>query len=164
MLIRYGDDLYRFCLHIMRKRENADDLYQETVLKAFEKAEFIEKNGNPKAYFFSIAAKLSHNYFRKEKRRGIPISVDDEELIIADINENVAEGAEKSQLYAAIRKATAELDEKYRIPLVLYYFDERGIDFISEVMGIPAGTVKSRLFKARSLIGNILKKGGFLDG
>ena len=163
MLIRYGDDLYRFCLHIMRKKETADDLYQDTVLKAFEKAEVIEKSGNPRAYLFSVAAKLAHNYFRKEKRRGVSISVDEENFDIADLSGNVAENSEKRQLYEAVRRAVMELDEKYRVPLVLYYFDEKGIEFISDVMAIPKGTVKSRLFKARELLEKKLKKGGFAD-
>jgi RNA polymerase sigma-70 factor (ECF subfamily) len=61
----------------------------------------------------------------------------------------------------ALRKAVASLEEKYRIPVVLYYFDEQNIGFISNTMKIPEGTVKSRLHKARTLIGEALKKEGF---
>ena len=64
----------------------------------------------------------------------------------------------------ALRNAVASLEEKYRIPIVLYYFDEQNIGFISEVMKIPEGTVKSRLHKARSLIAEALKKEGFDNG
>ena len=73
LLSVYGDDIYRFCFHLMRSRENADDLYQDTVLTAFRKADFINISENPKAYLLSVAVKLSHNFFRKEKRLNLGV-------------------------------------------------------------------------------------------
>lgn len=156
-----GDDIYRFCLHIAFKRDRADDLYQETALTAFRKSEEIQAGSNPKAYIFSIAVKLSHNAFRKSKRRGEDTAVPiDEEPHKAD-GVCVEREAENEELKRAVRRAVASLDEKLRVPLTLYYFDERGIEFISEVMNIPQGTVKSRLHKARSVVRRRLSEGGY---
>lgn len=158
----HGNDIYRFCVHIMRNRENADDLYQDTVLTAFRKADTLNISENPKSYLLSIAVKLSRNYFRKEKRKNV-ISSDDDTLNNLTDNSDIQSAAEEQALKTALRKAISELDEKYRIPVVLYYFDEHKLEFISEIMRLPQGTIKSRLHKARLLIAEKLKKEGFTD-
>ncbi len=158
----HGNDIYRFCLHIMRNRENADDLYQDTVLTAFRKADTLKLSENPKSYLLSVAVKLSHNFFRREKRKNEKIVLPaDETLDNLPDHADIQLSAEEKALKSALRKAVAELDEKYRIPVVLYYFDEQNVGFISEVMKLPQGTVKSRLHKARELIAEKLKKEGF---
>ena len=158
----YGNDIYRFCLHIMRNKENADDLYQDTVLTAFRKADVLNISENPKSYLLSVAVKLSHNFFRKEKRKSEKIILSaDETLNNFPDNADIQLSTEKEAMRIALRKAVASLEEKYRIPVVLYYFDEQNIGFISNIMKIPEGTVKSRLHKARTLIAEALKKEGF---
>ena len=158
----YGNDIYRFCLHIMRNREDADDLYQDTVLTAFRKADIINLSENPKSYLLSVAVKLSHNFFRKEKRKNQKIILSaDETLAAIPDNADIQLSTEEKALKTALRNAVSKLEEKHRIPVVLYYFDQQNIDFISQVMKIPAGTVKSRLHKARALIAETLKKEGF---
>ncbi len=158
----YGNDIYRFCLHIMRNKENADDLYQDTVLTAFRKADVLNISENPKSYLLSVAVKLSHNFFRKEKRRNQKnISLANETLDNLPDLANIEITTEEKALKSALRNAVAQLDEKYRIPVVLYYFDEQNLGYISRIMKIPEGTVKSRLYKARTLIVEILKKEGF---
>lgn len=158
----YGNDVYRFCLHIMRNKENADDLYQDTVLTAFKKADVLNLSENPKSYLLSVAVKLSHNFFRKEKRKNEKIILSaDEALNSLPDNADIQLSTEEEAMKIALRKAVASLEEKYRIPVVLYYFDEQNIGFISNIMKIPDGTVKSRLHKARALIAETLKREGF---
>ena len=155
----YGNDVYRFCMYIMRNKENADDLYQDTVLTAFRKAETLELSENPRSYLLSVAVKLSHNFFRKEKRKNEHIVSPEPEMLdnLAD-DTDVQADAEKAELKAALRRAVSELDEKYRVPVVLYYFDDQNLAYISEIMNLPPGTVKSRLHKARELLAAKLKK------
>lgn len=157
-----GDDVYRFCFHLMQSKENADDLYQDTVLTAFRKADVINISENPKSYLISIAIKLSHSFFRREKRKSdkILLSADEITDTLPD-DADIQSEEETAALKAALRRAVSELEEKYRLPVVLYYFDEQNIGFVSEVMKIPPGTVKSRLHKARELIAEKLRKEGF---
>ena len=158
----YGNDIYRFCLHIMHNRENADDLYQDTVLTAFRKVDTLNLSDNPKSYLLSVAVKLSHNFFRKEKRKNEKIILSaDETLNALPDNNDIRLSSEEKALKAALRKAVTSLEEKYRIPVMLYYFDEQNLGYISKIMKIPEGTVKSRLHKARTLIAEILRKEGF---
>lgn len=159
-----GNEVYRFCLRLTCNRDKADDLYQDTALTAFRKSDKIELSGNPKSYIFSVAVRLAHNAFKKSQRRGenTAASVEDEEYDLADAAD-IEQTAENAQLRRAVRQAVAALDEKYRVPLTLYYFDEHGIDFISEVMKIPQGTVKSRLHTARELVRRHLEKEGYTN-
>lgn len=160
----YEKDMYRFCLHLTCSKDVADDLYQDTALVAFEKADQIEATNNPRAYLFSIAVKLSHNFFRKEKRRNdikpIVYGDDDYEMISSDFD--LEKSVEDKERNAMIKRAINRLEEKFRIPFVLYYFDERGIEFIATVMKLPVGTIKSRLHKARMLLKMELEKEGLV--
>lgn len=165
LLSIHENDIYRFCMHIMHNKENADDLYQDTVLTAFRKADVINLSENPKSYLLSVAVKLSHNFFRKEKRKNEKIIMSaDETLDMLPDNADIQTETENAALKTALRKAVAELDEKYRVPVVLYYFDEQNIGVVSEIMKIPEGTVKSRLHKAREIIADKLRKEGFDNG
>lgn len=161
----HGKDIYTFCLYIMRSRENAEDLYQDTVLTAFAKADGIDLSDNPKSYLLSVAVKLSRNFFRKEKRKaGKLISPEPEVLENLPDKTDIQTDAEDSALKAALRRAVSELDEKYRVPVVLYYYGEHDVAAVSEIMKLPPGTVKSRLHKARELLAEKLKKEGFDNG
>lgn len=158
----HGNDVYSFCVYIMRNRENAEDLYQDTVLTAFRKASDIDITDNPRSYLLSVAVKLSHNFFRKEKRKNERLIPSAAEMLDNIPNEtDIQASAEDSALKAALKMAVSELKEKYRIPIVLYYYGEHSITDISAIMKLPQGTVKSRLHKARELLAEKLKKEGF---
>ena len=158
----HGNDIYRFCIYIMQNRENAEDLYQDTVLTAFRKAYDIDIADNPKAYLLSVAVKLSHNFFRKEKRKNDKLMPSAAEMLENIPNDSdIQASAEDKALKAALKTAVLELAEKYRVPIVLYYYGEHDIADISAIMKLPQGTVKSRLHKARELLAEKLKKEGF---
>ncbi len=161
----HGNDIYRFCVYIMQNRENAEDLYQDTVLTAFRKADDIVLTENPKSYLLSVAVKLSHNFFRKEKRKNEKLISPAPEIMDNIPNDtDLQASAEDSALKTALKKAVSELKEKYRVPIVLYYYGEHDIASISAIMKLPQGTVKSRLHKARELLAEKLKKEGFDNG
>ena len=161
----HGKDVYNFCLYIMRDRENAEDLYQDAVLTAFGKIDGIDISDNPKSYLLSVAVKLSRNFFRKEKRKaGKVISPEPEALDNLPDSTDIQASAEDSALKAALRRAVSELDEKFRVPVVLYYYGEHDVAAAAEIMKLPPGTVKSRLHKARELLAEKLKKEGFDNG
>jgi len=69
LVMLYGKAVYGFCLKLARNKDNADDLYQETFLKALELGTKIDKSNNPKAFLISIAVGLWKNNRRKYARR-----------------------------------------------------------------------------------------------
>ena len=150
----YGKDIYSFCMHLTKEKTSADDLYQDTFLEATKKLESIRYEDNPKSYLLSVAIRLWRNRVRKLawRNRIVPQNADMEPEQARgdcpDMSESVIADEEKRMLWEAIDR----LDDRYRIPLLLYYMEEQSVAVIAKLLAIPEGTVKSRLHKARKLL------------
>lgn len=152
---RFGTDIYRFCLKLCICKSDAEDLYQQTFLKALESDFNLDWNNNPRALFFSLTHNLWKSDIRKNSRRAaIAPSVP-----IDEITENQMEGSEDIEGDYVAREKRGEINriieslpEKIRIPLTLYYFFDYSTEEVAAMIKKPPGTVKSRLFKGRSLI------------
>lgn len=153
----YGKEIYSFCSQITRNKQEAEDLYQDTFLKALELEEKIDYRRNPKSYFVSIALRIWKNRKRKFAwRNRIAGTVELAEEVVSE-EESGKEGAVEDivlekQWKEEVKKAVDKLDEKYRIPVYLYYTLDFSIEQIGKIMKLPEGTVKSRLYKARKLL------------
>ena len=130
-----GRDIYSFCCHLAGSRQEADDLYQDTFLKMVEVGWRLDVTGNPKSYLLSVAVNLWRNRRRKSVWRqritGPVISMEETVLV---------------------QRAVSGLPERYRLPVLLFYMEELKLSEIAQVLNIPEGTVKSRLFKAKKLL------------
>lgn len=153
----YGKDIYTFCSQITGNRQEAEDLYQDTFLKAMELEEKIDYDRNPRSYLVSVALRIWKNRRRKSAWRqriaGTCALTEERAKGGAQWQERSAEEIVlKRELDEQVKKAVNELSEKYRIPVYLYYTLQLSVEEISNVMKIPQGTVKSRLHKARILL------------
>lgn len=160
---QYEKDIYSFCRYLTMEDDLADDLYQDTILKAFESMGRIDVYQNPKSFLFSIAAGKWKNSWRKKKRRNEIAPVTAIQEVEADISsgETPENRLEKEMLREAVESGLAALDHKFRLPLVLYYFEEFNLADIASICKLPQGTVKSRLNRARTLLKEWLKKEGW---
>ena len=144
----FGTDVYRFCLKLCADKTDAEDLYQQTFLKALETEWELDWENNPKALFFSLAHNLWKSDRRKQARRSriAPGSNLDDEMELCS-----GESIEESYF----------LPEKFQIPLLLFYLSDCSVEQIATIIKKPPGTVKSRLFKGRSLIKKRLEEAGY---
>jgi len=153
LITEYGKHLYSFCCNLTGNRLDADDLYQETILKAVELCHRLDSSGNPKSYLMGISARLWKNYRRKHdtRRRILPMTDYEENLMqeVADENLQPEKEAIRKEMILAVRSAVKKLPEKIQIVLYMYYTAEMSIEEISKALHIPMGTVKSRLYKGR---------------
>lgn len=148
----HGSAIYNFCLKITDDTYSAEELYQNTFLKALEKRESIDETNNPKAYLCSIAVSLLKSSKRKAARRhGIAPTVTIEE-VTEKTGTRFEEDILKKEFYGVIKSAVSMLDEKLRLPILLHYVSDMPLSEIATVMNVPEGTVKSRLHTARKLI------------
>lgn len=155
----YGNDIYAFCTRLAYSRQEAEELYQDTFLKAMERLDTIDASNNPRSYLLSITVRLWKNQKRKYAwRRRIAVIESTAQDGDGDSKEETASGLspeeemmEKEQS-RQIRHAVAELGDKYRLPVYLYYMEEMTIQDISGILKLPEGTVKSRLYKARKIL------------
>lgn len=153
-ILLYGKDIYSFCMHLTKEKSSADDLYQDTFLEATKKLDAIRYEDNPKSYLLSVAIRLWHNRVRKLawRNRIVPQTAAPEteqaKCDGPDMSERIVADEEKRMLWKAIDR----LEDRYRIPLLLYYMEEQSVAAIAKLLTIPEGTVKSRLHKARKLL------------
>lgn len=161
----FGTDIYRFCMKLCMDKENAEDLYQQTFLKALESNIELDWEQNPKALFFSLAHNLWKSDQRKNARRSAiaPCNHLDEEskkLLYSD-EHAVEEKIFQEDLIRETNKIIESLPEKIRIPMTLYYLFELPVEQVARAVKKPPGTIKSRLFKGRSLIKKRLEELGY---
>lgn len=160
----FGTDIYRFCRKLCMDQANAEDLYQQTFLQALESEMELDWEQNPKALFFSITYHLWKSDQRKNARRAAiaPCALlDDESEHSLYSDENVEETVIRRELISQTNEIIESLPEKIRVPLTLYYLFELSVEQIAETVKKPPGTVKSRLFKGRSLIKKRLEESGY---
>ena len=154
----YGRDILRFCRITTGNSEAGDELYQDTMLILLEKREKLDAEQNIKSYAISVALRLWKNRKQKFLRRL--------QLVPQDSLEGLAEqgiqpGGEsispeelvlKRNQMALVRHLVAQLPEKYRLPVQLFYSADLNISQISKILKLPENTVKSRLHRAKEIL------------
>ena len=153
----YGSDIYSFCAYLTGSKQEAEDLYQDTFLKAVERVSQIQAKQNPKSYLLAVALKIWKNKKRKFawRKRIADIQVLTEEKDM-EVYGGMDQSAEARFLHEedakAVRKAVANLPQKYQMIVMLYYMEGLPVAQIASIVRIPAGTVKSRLYHARKML------------
>lgn len=159
------DQLYGGALRMTRNPQDAEDLVQETFLKAYNAFDSFKPGTNLKAWMYRIMTNTYINSYRKKKRRPLETSaedVTDHQLYTTSSHDSTGlESAEVEALKvmpnSRISEALNALNEDYR--MVVYYADVEGMAYkeIAEVMDIPLGTVMSRLHRGRKQLREMLK-------
>ena len=162
LLARYKSGLERHLVNLVRDREAALDLYQELTIRLWNRAEQWDKRGTIKAWLFRIASNLALNHLRSVKRRrqqpllSRPDTGREEEETAEETPAWLIDGsalgppelAEQAETYQLLRALVAALPQEKREVVELAYDWELETPKIAERLGIPVGTVKSRLHYA----------------
>lgn len=161
----YGNVIYKFCIKLTQNKEDGEDLYQQTFLKAIELKSKLDKNKNPRSYLISISIKLWKNSVRKNARRETiakSINIDQYESIeIKDTKVNTEQNIIKKEIEDEVNLVISKLEDKFKLPIIMYYTAEMSLEEIAKALKIPKGTVKSRLYKGRATIKKELEAIGY---
>ena len=149
---QYGKRLYGLCLSLCANPHEADDLYQETWLRAVKSISQYDPTKDFEPWLTKICVNTYRNVLRKLARSPFLDFRTNEEK---DALINAVPDAEKMD-YGPLYEAIDRLPEKYRVAVILFYFQDMDIAATAQAMGIPEGTVKSRLSKARKLLKEVL--------
>ena len=159
------DQLYGGALRMTRNPQDAEDLVQETYLKAFNAFGSFKEGTNLKAWMYRIMTNAYINTYRKKQRRPLETSaenVTDRQLYTTSSHDSTGlQSAEVEALRnmpdAAIADAMNSLNDDYR--MVVYLSDVEGLAYkeIAEALDIPIGTVMSRLHRGRKQLRELLK-------
>ncbi len=140
---------YRFC----RDRARAEEMAQEAFLRAYRNLSSWRQESAFSTWLFSLAT----NLYCSEIRRLPPVTLPFEDVMEPVDPRAFHSDVEERQQRAAVRQAVAKLPAKYREVLTLYYFHEMDVPAAAASLGLPEGTVKVRLFRARNLLRGKLK-------
>jgi RNA polymerase sigma factor (sigma-70 family) len=162
--------IYNLALKMVGNREDAWDISQETFIKAFKALKSFRGDSSFGVWIYRLATNLCIDFLRKEKKRKtFPLAyINDEkeekELEIPDVSMEPEALCEQAELKQAISEGLKALPEDHRQVLVLREINGLSYAEISQVLNLEIGTVKSRIFRARSNLAKYLNsKGNFLN-
>ncbi len=155
---RHQASVYHIVFRIVRDREIASDLVQETFMKAFSSLKSYRSEYRFSTWLYKIAANSSIDFLRKKRIQAMsldnPINTGDGEVTIEvpDYTHHPEEEIIRRERAVSIQEAIDSLPEKYRRVIVARHKEEKSYEEIATEMNLPVGTVKARIFRARELL------------
>jgi RNA polymerase sigma-70 factor (ECF subfamily) len=146
LIERYQAGLVRYCLTITRDEDAAEDIAQEAFIRAYDKLDRYDARFKFSTWLYKIA----HNLALKSLRRPPDLPFDEELGVAAEDRAAEADAVEERE--AAVRRAVAGLSVNYQTVIHLHYWERREYAEIAEIMGVPATTVKTWLYRARQAL------------
>jgi RNA polymerase sigma-70 factor (ECF subfamily) len=140
--------IYRTALAITGDRSAAEEILQETFLRAFKHIQNVREGVSVAPWLYRIAVNLA--YDRAARRRRWQVALDNViEHLIVPASASPEQMVEQRELYGLVYEAIDKLEFKQRTALVLFYLHDFRLAEIAEILDCPVGTVKSRLHHAR---------------
>lgn len=155
------DDVYRFALSLTRDESDADDVVQETFLRAYRSWDTFQPGSDARRWLFTICRNV---FLRSREREKPQVDIADAEAeASAAVYAATAarqEGADailtQIDLQPALRKALDDLQEPFRSAVILVDVEDESYESAAQILDVPIGTVRSRLFRGRRLLQDAL--------
>jgi RNA polymerase sigma-70 factor, ECF subfamily len=152
--LRWMDDVYRFALSLTRNPTDAEDIVQETYLRAYRSWHTFQLGSDARRWLFTICRNV---FLRSRERQRFEVDVEDgdaDAIASARIHQQMMDDGtdrllSRLDLGPAIDKALGELGEPFRSAVVLVDLEDQSYETAAEILGVPIGTVRSRLFRGR---------------
>lgn len=141
LMSRYGDSLLRMCYMLLRDRELSKDAAQDSFLKAYRALNTLREGESEKAWLMRIAINTCKDMHRSRWWRFV-----DRRVTLEDLPEA---GASDEQPDPAVLTAVMGLPEKYRQIVLLHYYQGLTLNEAAQALGIPPGTARTRLMRAK---------------
>ena len=171
--LRWFPEVTRFALSLTRDEADADDLVQETYLRAYSSWDSFTPGTECRGWLFVICR---NTFLRGRQREARHVEADDAELealAAAAVHAYAAQAGFGSvfadvDLSDAITRAVTDIPEPFRDAVTLVDINDQSYEEAARVLGVPVGTVRSRLFRARRLLQEVLidhaRDAGFVRG
>lgn len=152
------DALYNFAYHLVYNEEDANDLVQETYLKAYRFIDKYLEGTNAKAWLFKILKNAFINQYRKKSKQ--PTKIDFEDVVSyqdadgnnptthVDLRQEIFQGMMGDEITVAINSLPVD----FKTVILLCDIEDFTYEEISKIVDIPIGTVRSRLHRARNML------------
>lgn len=158
----YNRYIYHLCLKLTRNTTEAEDLMQEVWVKVVRNEESVAQVEHVKAWLTTITMNTFRDRYRKNVRRSKYVMNQPDTLdvpildLVPDTDLSTEEQIEKQEISHIVQSKMRELDSIYQKTLWYFYVDQYSLAEISALMKVSVGTVKSRLFRAKARLKEIL--------
>jgi RNA polymerase sigma-70 factor, ECF subfamily len=173
--VPYMPEMYAAALRMTRNRADAEDLVQETFLRAYRGFAGFEEGTNLRAWLYRILTNAYINTYRKRQRE--PVTVSDDELpewwLYEKLGGEAMEASAEARVLESlpdedVQEALASLPEQFRLAVLLADVEGFSYKEIAEILGVPMGTVMSRLHRGRRALEkrlwDVMKERGLVRG
>ena len=160
LLDRYQRPVFSLVYRMVRDRELAEDLAQETFVKVFNHLDRFNPKYKFSSWIFKIASNLAIDSLRKREPETVSLDgsrhaqtadeIEATRITVEAKDENPEEFLEAKELGQEIEQAIGQLRPDYRTAILLRHVEGRAYEEISEIMGVPLGTVKTYIHRART--------------
>ncbi|MDD3807604.1 MAG: sigma-70 family RNA polymerase sigma factor [Candidatus Marinimicrobia bacterium] len=159
---RYKDRLTNFVFRFVGSREMAEDIVQDTFLKLYTSSHMYKEIARFSTWIYTIAGNLAKTELRKRKRRKIysihDMGIDEKEFEIPSDTYNPERETRTAYQEKEIQTAISRLPEQFKTAIILRDIQELSYEEISKIVGVPVGTVKSRINRGRQKLQELLKE------
>ncbi len=156
---RYESKIYRLCCCLLRDRGLAEDAAQESLLRIWRALDKYDQRASLSTWIYTITR---NRCLTAIERRRDTESLDDENLPL-ELETTDAGPTEVDDQAALLRELVDALPDRYRRALTLYYYEERSVGEAALMLGVPEGTLKTNLFRARALLLERIRQLGLAD-
>ncbi len=169
LLRKYKNSVYSICYRMVRNQTDAEDLAQDVFIRTFSVLDRYDPSYPFSSWLFRITSNLCIDFLRKAK--GSMVSLDQpidgpegsiQRQLPADVVKPDRQ-MENKEMMAALEEAISILPEHYRVIVILRHQEQMSYEEIADDLGIPLGTVKARIHRARNMIKDYFRKSGLLD-
>jgi RNA polymerase sigma-70 factor (ECF subfamily) len=154
---RHNVRVYRFVLRMLRDSTATEDLVSQVFLDVWRSASQFEGRSQVSTWLLSIARFKALTALRQRKHEDID---QDDVMQIADQADTPEASLDRSRTSAILRACVARLSPAHREIVSLVYYHEKSVEEVAQLIGIPAATVKTRMFYARKQLAEFLKSAG----
>ena len=167
LVLRFERPVYALILRMVHDAEQAEDLAQEVFVKAYRHLGSYDPRRKFASWLFKVAHNSTIDHLRRAQLNTVPLAAEQEDgggllAVLADTSaESPAAAAERRDMARALERAIARLRPEYREAVVLRYVEGLAYQEICEVLGLPVGTVKTNLHRARKELAEAMRAAGW---
>ncbi len=157
IVLQYQSMVFSICFNVLKQRVVAEEAAQDVFVKVYKKLSSFEERSSFKTWIYRIAFRTAIDHQRKRKLLTTSIDQEDRPLQLADGSKTSQEAMEMVDRQTALESAIRKLDGEDSVLISLYYFEEKNVKEVSEVLGLTESNVKIKLFRARKKLKVLLE-------
>ena len=157
LVSRYKDLVYTLALRMLKNREEAEEVAQDSFIKAYKSLNRFKGDSKFSTWIYKIVYNTSLDRLKKNRKHFNDVAIDEFTEHQVKTIDNALDNLESKEQTKAIQDCIALLPSEDGFLLTLYYFEEQTLDEISKAVGLTSNNVKVKLFRARKKLATILK-------